>query len=345
MKQTTKIRAVLALAVLLISFVGLYACGEKDSGGEANQTVYYTVTFDANGGSAVESRKVADGGYVTEPSAPSRDGYVFNGWNDAQGKSWLFEYNKVTSDMTLTASWISAENVFGYRKVEGADEAVITEIKQKTDVIAVPSQIGGYRVTGIAEVTFAGLTSSEQEDVSEGVSEIILPATVTAVGDSAFRNSAGITITVKGALTSIGEGAFYNCDGLQEIALGEGLSELAADVFSGCTGLKTVCLPQSLTAIRENAFEGCQNLISVLLYGQVTVIEDSAFDDCNKLTLIYFGGTETQLDFLLTEGTAPMNEAWEDANKYLYAAEKPTEKTAYNGYWYWDGNGNVRIWQ
>ncbi|MBQ9783754.1 MAG: leucine-rich repeat protein [Clostridia bacterium] len=340
-----KLKRWIALGLALVAtLLLLCACSPKDGEENEESTVYYTVTFDANGGSAVESRKVAEGTKVSEPTAPTYEGYVFDCWK-RDGQEWLFDYDTVKSDMTLTASWIKAESLFGYAVGEN-QTAIITELKQRTRTIVVPTQIAGYPVVGIGESVFENLpTVEEMEGSSDGVGEIVLPETVTTVGKNAFRDSDGITITVQGALTDIGEGAFYNCDGLGKITLGEGLQKIAYEAFSGCLGLKNVQLPQSVALIEENAFEGCAELVSVMLYGTVGAVENSAFDDCDKLVLLYFIGAEEQLDTLLDENTADLNDAFLEGNWYLYAEQKPAAETGYKGYWYRDDKGNIRIWQ
>ena len=40
----------------------------------------HTVTFDSNSGSAVASQQVTEGTHATEPEAPTRRGYAFDGW-------------------------------------------------------------------------------------------------------------------------------------------------------------------------------------------------------------------------------------------------------------------------
>jgi len=63
----------------------------------------YTVTFDSNGGSAVTSQNVPEGGKVTKPADPTREGYTFNGWNLGD-QAYDFS-TPVTGDITLTAQW------------------------------------------------------------------------------------------------------------------------------------------------------------------------------------------------------------------------------------------------
>lgn len=57
----------------------------------ANDIEKYTVTFDSDGGTAVESQIVIENELVTEPSDPTKDDYDFN--------------SEVTSDIILKATW------------------------------------------------------------------------------------------------------------------------------------------------------------------------------------------------------------------------------------------------
>ena len=65
----------------------------------------WRVAFDAQGGSYVAPRYVAKGKLVSEPAAPTRDGYTFLGWYTAEGEKWDFAKDVVTADMTLYAKW------------------------------------------------------------------------------------------------------------------------------------------------------------------------------------------------------------------------------------------------
>lgn len=65
----------------------------------------WRVAFDAQGGSYVAPRYVAKSKMVSEPAAPTRDGYTFLGWYTAEGEKWDFAKDVVTADMTLYAKW------------------------------------------------------------------------------------------------------------------------------------------------------------------------------------------------------------------------------------------------
>ena len=48
----------------------------------------HTVTFDSNGGSAIEAQSVPNSGKAVRPADPTKEGYTFKGWQqvmDAEG--------------------------------------------------------------------------------------------------------------------------------------------------------------------------------------------------------------------------------------------------------------------
>lgn len=71
--------------------------------------VYYTVTFETNGGSSVAAQSVINGKTVAQPAqTPEREGYVFWGWYaDADyTSSFAFDTQPVTQNITVYARWI-----------------------------------------------------------------------------------------------------------------------------------------------------------------------------------------------------------------------------------------------
>lgn len=66
-------------------------------------STHYTVTFDSRGGSAIASQQVKIGDKATEPPAPVRKGYYFEGWFLGEER---FDFGEaVHGDITLTARW------------------------------------------------------------------------------------------------------------------------------------------------------------------------------------------------------------------------------------------------
>ena len=63
----------------------------------------YTITFNSNGGSSVNSQTVTEGGKASKPSNPTRNGYTFGGWT-LNGS--IYDFNSaVNKNITLVAKW------------------------------------------------------------------------------------------------------------------------------------------------------------------------------------------------------------------------------------------------
>ena len=88
-------------------------------------TANYTVTFDTNGGSAVESQTVAYGGQAAAPAAPAKPGYTFAGW-ERDGKAYDFTA-PVTANMTLTARWTANQYTITFDTDGGSAIEPITQ--------------------------------------------------------------------------------------------------------------------------------------------------------------------------------------------------------------------------
>ena len=71
----------------------------------------YTVSFHAMSGSPTPlAQQVQQGGKVQQPTAPSREDYIFSGWyrNSTYTTAWSFASDEVTEPLTLYAKWISS---------------------------------------------------------------------------------------------------------------------------------------------------------------------------------------------------------------------------------------------
>ena len=87
---------------LLLAMLGLASCSKET----------YTISFDSNFGTAVESIQVNENELVVEPAAPTREGYTFEGWyidiNFTQEVN--FETFIPTKNITLFAKWTKNED-------------------------------------------------------------------------------------------------------------------------------------------------------------------------------------------------------------------------------------------
>ncbi len=66
-----------------------------------------TVTYDSNGGSAVDKDSLLSYNTTMQPLEPEKAGYVFDGWYSDKGLTKKFDFNNtlITEDITLYAKW------------------------------------------------------------------------------------------------------------------------------------------------------------------------------------------------------------------------------------------------
>lgn len=96
------------------------------------QAKTYTVTFDSDGGSEVAAISVKYNKTITEPTAPTKEGCVFDGWYDGETK---FDWSKpVTKNVTLKAKWITKSKYTISFKSTGGNE--VTSIQAEEGTIA-----------------------------------------------------------------------------------------------------------------------------------------------------------------------------------------------------------------
>ena len=131
--------------------------------------------------------------------------------------------------------------------------------------------------TSIPDNAFGG--SGADNDQYSSFTSIILPDTITSIGDDAFRASQDLKyIKIPDGVKSIGARAFW-WSGIESIDLPAGLETIAVAAFSQCESLSSIDLPDSLQRIEDNAFEYCVNLSSVQIPENVSYIGSSAFAD------------------------------------------------------------------
>ena len=133
------------------------------------------------------------------------------------------------------------------------------------------------------------------------VGDYTVPDTVTTIEKNVFANKTGMGIITIGAkVSSIGEGAFENCDFTGIVFLE---SETGADTlvigeraFRGAVGMEILQLPARLMEIGNHAFFGCRNLSSVTFKEGVPLkIGHAAFGSCSGLKTVNLPACLTEL--------------------------------------------------
>ena len=119
-----------------------------------------------------------------------------------------------------------------------------------------------------------------------GLTFITIPKSVKSIGKQAFSRSNLTSITIPNSVTTIGSRAFADCCGLTSVAIPNSVKSIGVSAFSGCSVLISAPIPNSITSIEEGAFKGCTGLTSVTIPNSVKSIGGNAFSDCKGLTSV-----------------------------------------------------------
>ena len=144
-----------------------------------------TITFNSNGGSAVASQEVSNGGTASEPSAPTKDGYTFVKWQ-LNGSDYNFS-TLVTGNITLDAVW-------AYKAIESVslNKSTLTLYENSATQTLTPSYLPAdvIGVTYSWSVDPAGVVS-----VTDGVVSVVAPGTATITCTATDQESHSQTAT------------------------------------------------------------------------------------------------------------------------------------------------------
>ena len=239
------------------------------------------------------------------------------------------------------------------------------------DGVVQPRVVSSYTfdTTGehVVKYTLADPTTIAQNAFRgcNGITSIIIPDSVTSIGDRTFfgtnltsikvnsnnsvydsRNNCNAIIEtatntlIKGCdntimptiVTSIGAYAFYNCSGFTSITIPNTVTTIGNSAFLGCTSLTSVTIGSGVTTIGVGAFQDCNAITNVTIGNSVTTIGDKCF---------YRNTNLTNITSLAT--TAPTISTQTFA--YVKTSGTLTVPTGSTGYDVWMGTGNYYLGQ
>ncbi len=132
--------------------------GSSGGGGSSDDVeVKYTVKFNSNGGSTVKSVTVKKNDVVTEPTAPTKAGFKFEGWYTDSKLTKKYNFSaKVTKDITLYAKWTEIPKTEDPKVEEPADATTFTDVKASDwFASAVEYAAKNKLMAGVSETEFA----------------------------------------------------------------------------------------------------------------------------------------------------------------------------------------------
>ena len=219
--------------------------------------------------------------------APQRDCYSFEGWYAEETFA-----NRVaqisqgsTGNVTLYAKW-QQTSTKGVQYEQSSDGSyAVSGYDGSSAEVVIASVWRGQPVTAIGDGAFSNCA---------GLTSVIIPNSVTSIGDYAFQGCGGLTsVTIPDSVTGIGDSAFSYCRGLTSVKIGNGVTSIGWSAFSYCSGLTSVTIGNGVTSIGDRAFSGCTGLTCITIPDSVTSIGLYAFSGCDGLTEIHYNGDLT----------------------------------------------------
>ena len=152
MRTSSKVLIALIVVLLVAALAGIAAVWAHNTRLVAESNVRYTVTYETNGGSRVESQEVKTGTLITAPREPTISGRYFAGWyTDTTYQTQVTFPLEVDCDMTLYARWLRDKDKAD--KAKAAQDTTTQGAAQGTSQNASSQDTSQNTATGAASST------------------------------------------------------------------------------------------------------------------------------------------------------------------------------------------------
>ncbi len=168
-----------------------------------------------------------------------------------------------------------------------------------------------YALTGLSHLSTlklpARLTAIGNGALSgTGITELIIPAGVTTIGDyAAMRCNELTTLTIPESVSSIGTRAFANCPKLATVTVAGTVEQLPDGVFEACGGIKSLNLEKlaNCTEIGQWALAECNGITALVLPPNSEAMEQGALYGTASISAIEL---PANIDYLGTNAMSAM---------------------------------------
>ena len=194
-------------------------------------------------------------------------------------------------------SMTSSGTVIVEGSVSGEDLwALNNVIRNLTAEIKITLDLSG---TDLAELTDSDLSSSEPKSFiyCTNLVGLILPDTLTKIGNSSLRMSGITSITIPSSVTTIGDAAFLECS-LTSITIPSTVTTISGTHICGSNSSLQTAVLNCTAKLPNYAFLNCTALTTITISSNVTGIGTDCFKGCSKLTTINYSGTTEQWNSL-----------------------------------------------
>lgn len=173
----------------------------------------------------------------------------------------LFPFSKLTVDgvtYQVTENWKEYE-------VTAIDEN-LTEVTVSTTLRGLPvRQVEWKNFEQVQTLYIKGTDIKRFVSYDHMPSKIVLEEGLTEIPDSTFSSFDIVEVVLPSTITKIGDGAFYNCTNLKRINLGDNLNFVGESAFKGCVSLEELYLGHSFQTSYLSSFSGLSGLKKVIL--------------------------------------------------------------------------------
>ena len=164
----------------------------------------------------------------------------------------------------------------------------INGVLNDEDFLVIYHDMPALRELDLSEVNISKLPARSFYR-SLNVERVVLPKSLTEIGERVFAESQLKEVHLYENLTTIGESAFAGCIRLANITIPANITTIGASAFADCKVLSSVVFePNSaITTIANNAFANTA-IQTITIPTQVAKIGASAFADCKALSSVVF---------------------------------------------------------
>lgn len=160
-----------------------------------------------------------------------------------------------------------------YQVTETWKEYEVTAIDENLTEVTVSTTLRGLPVRQVEWKNFDQVETLyiKGTDIKRFVSydhmpsKIVLEEGLTEIPDSTFSSFDIVEVVLPSTITKIGDGAFYNCTNLKRINLGDNLNFVGESAFKGCVSLEELYLGHSFQTSYLSSFSGLSGLKKVIL--------------------------------------------------------------------------------
>lgn len=278
--------------ICVVILVFLASCSGQETPPEET---HHTITFEYLNGTPNTTQVIEKGSVITEPKAPEKFGYSFEGWYFQDKIKWNFEDAPIKS-ITLNAKWRPVDYPIEYINASGPREYYTIE----DEFELTEGTRNSYEFFGWYEDEALTKPITKIEVGTTGAKKIYAkvvyqPFTLELLADDTYKilrftdtDATEITIPEEyngKKITVVGRNAFYDFTELKNVTLSDEITTLEYGAFGRCIGVETFTFGKGLEKIGEKAFYYCAALTEIQIPSSVSIIEMDAFKKCNKLSI------------------------------------------------------------